>query len=74
MNPAASAFPVALLRGKRANGKRCHSLRIEDSPQFTAKSFNSSDARNALQEAYTSLRNEPVLQFPAIMNSYYSLS
>jgi hypothetical protein len=44
MNPVASAFPVALLRGKRANGEHCHSLRIEDSPQFTAESFNSSDA------------------------------
>jgi hypothetical protein len=29
-----------LLRGKRANAERCRSLRIEDSPQLAAESFN----------------------------------
>jgi len=29
-----------LLRGKRANGEHSYSLWIEDSPQFTAESFN----------------------------------
>ena len=31
---------LRLLRGKRANGKHHYSLWIEDSPQFTAESFN----------------------------------
>jgi hypothetical protein len=33
-------IPRSLLRGKRANGEHHYSLRIEDSPQFTAESFN----------------------------------
>jgi hypothetical protein len=33
-------IPRSLLRGKRANGEHNHSLWIEDSPQFTAESFN----------------------------------
>jgi hypothetical protein len=33
-------IPLSLLRGKRANGEHYSSLRIGDSPQFTAKSFN----------------------------------
>jgi len=32
---------LRLLRGKRANGEHYYSLWIEDSPQFTAESFNS---------------------------------
>ena len=31
---------LRLLRGKRANGEHYYSLWIEDSPQFTAESFN----------------------------------
>ena len=33
-------IPRSLLRGKRANAERYCSLRIEDSPQFAAESFN----------------------------------
>jgi len=33
-------IPRSLLRGKRANGEHYYSLWIEDSPQFTAESFN----------------------------------
>jgi hypothetical protein len=33
-------IPRSLLRGKRANAERYCSLRIEDSPQLAAESFN----------------------------------
>jgi hypothetical protein len=33
-------IPRSLLRSKRANGEHYYSLWIEDSPQFTAESFN----------------------------------
>jgi len=33
-------IPRSVLRGKRANGEHNYSLWIEDSPQFTAESFN----------------------------------
>jgi len=35
---------LRLLRGKRANGEHYYSLWIEDSPQFTAESFNNSSS------------------------------
>ena len=38
MNPAASAFPVACCGV--SDGEHYYSLWIEDSPQFTAESFN----------------------------------
>jgi hypothetical protein len=37
-------IPRSLLRGKRANDKRYSSLRIEDSPQLAAESFNPTDS------------------------------
>ena len=33
-------IPRSLLRGKRANAERYYSLRIEESPQLAAESFN----------------------------------
>jgi hypothetical protein len=33
-------IPRSLLRGKRANAERYCSIRIEDSPQLAAESFN----------------------------------
>jgi hypothetical protein len=37
---ARERIPRGLPRGKRANGEHNYSLWIEDSPQFTAESFN----------------------------------
>jgi hypothetical protein len=37
-------IPRSLLRGKRANDERYSSLRIEDSPQLAAESFNPTDS------------------------------
>jgi hypothetical protein len=37
---ARERIPRSLLWGKQANGEHNHSLWIEDSPQFTAESFN----------------------------------
>jgi len=38
-------IPRSLLRGKRANDERYCSLRIEDSPQQAAESFNTNQLR-----------------------------
>ena len=38
-------IPRSLLRGKRANDERYYSLRIEDSPQLAAESFNISEGK-----------------------------
>jgi hypothetical protein len=44
-------IPRSLLRGKRANDEQLCSLRIEDSPQLAAESFNSSMQDHHKEEA-----------------------
>ena len=53
-------IPRSLLRGKRANGEHYYSLWIEDSPQFTAESFNilSPSLFNIMQEFMKTYREE----------------